>query len=346
MSLLRGESGEQGPHLMNLQSFGCMLPWMQQRVDPTVLQNDLNQQYQAMLASGLQNFGSRDLMKQQLMQFQQPVQYVQHASCHNPLMQQQQHQQQAMQQAIHQHMLPAQTQDNLQRQQLQHVSNQTEEQSHQRSYQEPYQIPNNQLQQKQPSNIPSPSFLKPDITDPSSKFPASVAPSGMSTALGSLCSEGTSNFLNFNIIGQQSVMMEQQPMQKSWMPKFGHSQLNTGSNSSSLSGYGKDTSNSQETCSLDAQNQTLFGANVESSGLLLPTTVSNVATTSIDADMSSMPLGTSGFQNSLYGYVQDSSDLLHNVGQVDPQTATRTFVKVLVLLCRLCISLLFSCILL
>ncbi|KAM3306424.1 auxin response factor 8 [Capsicum chacoense] len=329
MAWLRGESGEQGPHLMNLQSFGGMLPWMQQRVDPTILRNDLNQQYQAMLASGLQNFGSGDLMKQQLMQFQQPVQYVQHAGSHNPLLQQQQQQQQqAMQQAIHQHMLPAQPQiDNLQRQQQQHVSNQTEEQSHQHSYQEAYQIPNSQLQQKQPSNVPSPSFSKPDIADQSPKFSASVSPSGMPTALGSLCSEGTSNFLNFNIIGQQPVIMEQPP-QKSWMQKFSHTQLNTGSNSSSLSGYAKDTSNSQETCSLDAQNQTLFGANVDSSGLLLPTTVSNVATTSIDADMSSMPLGTSGFQNSLYGYVQDSSDLLHNVGQVDAQTATRTFVKV------------------
>ncbi|KAK4733290.1 hypothetical protein R3W88_007551 [Solanum pinnatisectum] len=327
MAWLRGESSEQGPHLLNLQSFGGMLPWMQQRVDPTMLRNDLNQQYQAMLASGLQNFGSGDLMKQQLMQFPQPVQYVQHAGSLNPLLQQQQ-QQEAMQQTIHQHMLPAQTQDNLQRQQQQHVSNQTQEQSHHNSYQEAYQIPNSQLQQKQPSNVPSPSFSKPDIADPSSKFSASIAPSGMPTTLGSLCSEGTSNFLNFNILGQQPAIMEQQQQQKSWMAKFAHSQLNTGSNSLSLSGYGKDTSNSQETCSLDAQNQSLFGANVDSSGLLLPTTVSNVATTSIDADISSMPLGTSGFPNSLYGYVQDSSDMLHNVGQADAQTVPRTFVKV------------------
>ncbi|WMV18006.1 hypothetical protein MTR67_011391 [Solanum verrucosum] len=328
MAWLRGESSEQGPHLLNLQSFGGMLPWMQQRVDPTMLRNDLNQQYQAMLASGLQNFGSGDLMKQQLMQFPQPIQYVQHAGSLNPLLQQQQQQQEAMQQTIHQHMLPAQTQDNLQRQQQQHVSNQTEEQSHHHSYQEAYQIPNSQLQQKQPSNVPSPSFSKTDIADPSSKFSASIAPSGMPTALGSLCSEGTSNFLNFNILGQQPVIMEQQQQQKSWMAKFAHSQLNMGSNSPSVSGYGKDTSNSQETCSLDAQNQSLFGANVDSSGLLLPTTVSNGATTSIDADISSMPLGTSGFPNSLYGYVQDSSDMLHNVGQVDAQTAPRTFVKV------------------
>ncbi|XP_009789648.1 auxin response factor 8-like [Nicotiana sylvestris] len=330
MAWLRGEGGDQGPHLMNLQSFG-MLPWMQQRVDPTILRNDLNQQYQAMLATGLQNFGSGDMLKQQLMQFQQPVQYFQHAGNHNPLLQQQQQQQQQamqQQQAIHQHMLPAQTQmDNVRRQPQQQVGNQLDDQAHQHSYREPYQISHSQLQQKQPSNIPSQSFSKPDFADPNSKFAASIAPSVIPTGLGSLCSEGSSNFLNFNRIGQQSVIMEQPP-QKSWMSKFGHSELNAGSNSSSLPAYGKDTSTSQETCSLDAQNQTLFGANVDSSGLLLPTTVSNVSTTSIDADMSAMPLGTSGFQNSLYGYVQDSSDLLHNAGQVDPLNATRTFVKV------------------
>nr|XP_016512804.1 PREDICTED: auxin response factor 8-like [Nicotiana tabacum] len=328
MAWLRGEGGDQGPHLMNLQSFG-MLPWMQQRVDPTILRNDLNQQYQAMLATGLQNFGSGDMLKQQLMQFQQPVQYLQHAGSHNPLLQQQQ-QQQAMQQqqAIHQHMLPAQTQmDNVQRQPQQQVGNQMDDQAHQHSYQEAYQISHSQLQQKQPSNIPSQSFSKPDFADPNSKFAASIAPSVIPMGLGSLCSEGSSNFLNFNRIGQQSVIMEQPP-QKSWMSKFGHSELNAGSNSSSLPAYGKDTPTSQETCSLNAQNQTLFGANVDSSGLLLPTTVSNVSTTPIDADMSTMPLGTSGFQNSLYGYVQDSSDLLHNAGQVDSLNATRTFVKV------------------
>lgn len=41
-----------------------------------------------------------------------------------------------------------------------------------------------------------------------------------------------------------------------------------------------------------------------------------------------MPLGTSGFPNPLYSYVQDSTDLLHNVGQADAQTVPRTFVKV------------------
>jgi hypothetical protein len=83
-----------------------------------------------------------------------------------------------------------------------------------------------------------------------------------------------------------------------------------------------------ENCSSDAQNPTLFGANIDSSGLLLPTTVPRYSTSSIDADVSSMPLGDSGFQNSLYGCVQDSSELLSNAGQMDPPTPSGTFVKV------------------
>ncbi|CBI27335.3 unnamed protein product, partial [Vitis vinifera] len=41
-----------------------------------------------------------------------------------------------------------------------------------------------------------------------------------------------------------------------------------------------------------------------------------------------MPLGASGFQGSLFGCVQDPSELLQNAGQVDPPTPSRTFVKV------------------
>ncbi|KAK6796526.1 hypothetical protein RDI58_004227 [Solanum bulbocastanum] len=319
MAWLRGNTDELGPHSMNLQSFG-MLPWMQQRVDSTIIPNDINQHYQAILPTGLQSFGSGDLMKQQLVQFQQPVHYLQHASTDNSILQQQQ----IMQQAVHQHMLPARTQmlsENLQRQSEQQSNNQSEEQAHQHAYQEAFQTPHDQLQQRQPSNVSSP-FLKADLN---SKFSASVAPLGVQDMLGSLCSEGSSNKLNINRTGP-SVIIEQ-PAQQSWMSKFTESQLTTCSNSSPLPTYGKYTSiNPWENCSMGFQNQGLFGANVDSSGRLLPTTVSIVTTTC--ADMSLMPLGASGYQNSLYGHVQDSSELLHNAGQIDPPNATHTFVKV------------------
>ncbi|CAI9767065.1 unnamed protein product [Fraxinus pennsylvanica] len=269
MAWMRGETGEQGLNSLNFQSVG-MFPWMQQRVDPTVLRNDLNQQYQAMLAAGLQHCGSGDLLKEQLMQQfqQQPVQYLQHSGNHNPLFQQQQ-----------------------QRPTQQQVNNMSEEHQQRHNYQESFLMQRDQLQQRQPSDIPSPSF-----TNSNSTFAASIAP-GMHNMLGSLCSVGSGNHLSFSR-PDESIPKEQSP-QQSW-----------------------------GTCSLDAQNHSLFGANIDTVGLLLPTVVSSIATSSGHAEMSSMQLGTSGFQNPLYGFVQDSSELLHNTGQVDQPAPSCTFVKV------------------
>lgn len=76
MMWLRGGSGEHGLHSLNFQGVG-LYPWMQQRMDPTLLGNDPNQQYQAMLAAGMQNLGSAYLLRHQVMQFQQPLQCLQ-----------------------------------------------------------------------------------------------------------------------------------------------------------------------------------------------------------------------------------------------------------------------------
>lgn len=329
---MRGETGEQGLNSMNFQSVG-MFPWMQQRVDPTVLRNDLNQQYQAILAAGLQHCGSGDLLKDQLMQQfqQQPAQYLHHSGSHNPLLHQQQQQQQVFQPSISSHMLPTQTQmlsDNLQRQTQQQVNNVSEEHRQRHNYQESFLMQRVQLQQRQPSDVPSPSFTKSDFTNSNSKFAASIAP-GMQNMLGSLCSEESGNHLSFSR-PDESILKEQSP-QQSWVVKFSQSPNSNCSNSTSLPPYsGNDTSAEQGTCSLDAQNHSLFGANIENVGLLLPTVVSSIATSSGHAEMSSMQLGTSGFQSPLYRFVQDSSELLHNTGQVDQPAPTRTFVKVLV----------------
>ncbi|XP_022859801.1 auxin response factor 8-like isoform X1 [Olea europaea var. sylvestris] len=328
MAWMRGETGEQGLNSMNFQSVG-MFPWMQQRVDPTVLRNDLNQQYQAILAAGLQHCGSGDLLKDQLMQQfqQQPAQYLHHSGSHNPLLHQQQ--QQVFQPSISSHMLPTQTQmlsDNLQRQTQQQVNNVSEEHRQRHNYQESFLMQRVQLQQRQPSDVPSPSFTKSDFTNSNSKFAASIAP-GMQNMLGSLCSEESGNHLSFSR-PDESILKEQSP-QQSWVVKFSQSPNSNCSNSTSLPPYsGNDTSAEQGTCSLDAQNHSLFGANIENVGLLLPTVVSSIATSSGHAEMSSMQLGTSGFQSPLYRFVQDSSELLHNTGQVDQPAPTRTFVKV------------------
>ncbi|KAL7192773.1 hypothetical protein ACSBR2_024568 [Camellia fascicularis] len=324
MTWFRGETGEQGLQSINFQNVG-MFPWTQQRVDASFVRNDLNQQYQAMLAAGLQNIGGGDSLKQQYLQLQQPFQYLPHPGSQNPLLHQQQ---QVIQPPNPSHILQAQTQmlpENLPRHMQQQVGNQPEEQRQQHTYQDAFLIQSDQLQHRQQQpNVPSPSFSKTDFADSNPKFSTSVAPC-IQNMLGSLCTEGSGNLFNFSRTGQS---MLSEPSQQPWVSKFTHSQVNTSANSVLLPPYpGKEAAVEQENCSLDAQNHALFGANIDS-GLLLPTTLSNIGTSSVNAVVSSMPLGASGFQSSLFG-MQDSSELLHSAAQVDPSTPTHnTFVKV------------------
>ncbi|KAL7135295.1 hypothetical protein ABFS83_11G084200 [Erythranthe nasuta] len=291
MAWLRGDEGG-GFNPMNFQSAGTF-PWMQQRFDPSALRNDPNQ-YQAMLSAGLQN-DHRDLLKNQLLQFQQqqqqppPMHYLQHSP-------------------LPSNILPLQTQmlsDNMQRTPHQ-VENNPSEQQQQHAYQEAFLA----------SDIPSPSFTKSDFANSdSNKFSSH---SSMQNMLGS----GSGNLVNFSITGhhhhhqQQHPIVNEQSAQQSWAAKFAQSPVGGGT--------GKDA-----TASMQEQDQAaLFGANMDSSALLLPTTVS-----SMGADMMfSMPLGSSvGYQTTpLYGYAQDSSDnnMLHAAAQVDQQTPSPTFVKV------------------
>ncbi|KAH6799339.1 auxin response factor 8 [Perilla frutescens var. frutescens] len=326
MPWLRGEAGDQGFNSINFQSVG-MLPWMQQRFDPTGLRNDLNQQYQAILAAGLQNFGSGELLKHQLMQFQQqPVHYLQHPGSHNP----QSQQQHMIQPSVSSLTLPLQTQmlsDNMQRPIHQQVDNQSEEHPQHHTYQEAYLAQHDQLHGRHPSDIPSPSFTKSEFSNSESKFPPSMAHSSVHNMLGSLCPEGSGNLLNLSGAGQ--AMLEEQSPHHSWVAKFAQSPVGGGLNSKPLPAYsGNDASVEQESCSLDVHSHSLFGANIDSSGLLLPTTVSGVVTPSVQDDMFPMALGSSGYQSTLYSYVQDSSEILNNTEQDDQPTPTRTYVKV------------------
>ncbi|KAB1211098.1 Auxin response factor 8 [Morella rubra] len=324
---LRGGTGDNGFNSLNFQGVG-LFPWMQQRLDPTLLGNDQNQQYQAMLAAGMQNLGSGDLLRQQIMQFQQPFQYLQQRESHTSFLQQQR---QAISQAVPHNFLQAQTQvltENIPQHLIhQPLNNQQLEQQarqQQHTYQNTLHIQGDQLHQRLQSNMPSSSFAKADFMDPSTKFSASMSPG--QNIPSSVCPEGSGNFLNFSRVGQ-SMLAEQVP-QQSWATKYTQSQVNAFANSMSHSPYSrKDATEEPENCNAGSQNPTLFGVNIDSSGLLVPATVPTFAT-SVDADMSSMPLGDSGFQNSLYGAVQDSSELLQSAGQVDPPTPSRTFVKV------------------
>ncbi|QCD77964.1 auxin response factor [Vigna unguiculata] len=325
---LRGGPVEQGLNSLNFQGAG-MLPWMQQRMDPTLLGSDQNQQYQAMLAAGLQNLGSGYLMKQQMMNFQQPFHYLQQSGNSNSPLQLQP--QQSVQQSVSSNMLQPQQAhvltENLSQHLLQkpHNNQEVQAQQQQHSYQESLLIPSDQLHQRQHSGVPSPSYSKPDFLDPSMKFPASVSPG--QNMLSSLCPEGSGNLLNLSRSGP-SLLSEQLPQQQ-WTQKYAPVQVNAyGSTVSQTQYSGKDSAMVLPHLNSDAQNSTLFGVNIDSSGLLLPTTVPGYSTSSADTNSSTMPLGESGFQGSLFGCMQDSSELLQSAGHVDPQNQTQTFVKV------------------
>ncbi|CAH8387866.1 unnamed protein product [Eruca vesicaria subsp. sativa] len=294
LTWLRGGAGENALLPLNYPPAN-VFPWMQQRLDLSQLGSDQNQQYQAMLAAGLQNFGGvGDPLRQQFVQLQEPNhhQYLQQqsAAIHNSDLQQ--HHQAPSQQQIPRHLLQAQTQiltENLPQQNMrQEVSNQVAEQ-------QPQQLD----RVWQHSDLLSPSFMKSDFTN---KFTSAANPSVQQQNLTTLQGSGdSSNLLNFSIT-------EQLPRQD-WSLK--HSDLETNYFSEPLSlgqGYGRASP------SLEPPNLSLFGVDSDS-GLFLPTTVPRFGNLSADADTSSMPLTDSGFQNTL----QETPDGVEH---------TRNFVKV------------------
>ncbi|KAJ0468758.1 putative transcription factor ARF family [Helianthus annuus] len=278
MAWMRGETGEPGLHNMNFQSVG-MFPWMQQRMDPSFLQSNLNQQ----------------LIPQQFMHGQSQIpQQV------NSQPEEQQQQVNSQQQQVNSQQPP-----NL--------------------FPESYLIQHEQLQTRPQPSVPSHAFQKTEFLDPSAKFTSGITPSAMQNILGSLNAEGSSNLLSFS-------RTEHQPNEQSWVSRFAQPQANVSTGAPSVLSYPKKTSGAEhETSNLDAPNQGLFGGtNIDSTGLLLPATVSNIGTTSPETDLTAtLPSGASGFQNANYfGYMQDSSELLQHTGQIDPPNPNRTFVKV------------------
>ncbi|KAJ0853876.1 putative transcription factor ARF family [Helianthus annuus] len=293
MAWMRGETGEPGLHNMNFQSVG-MFPWMQQ---------------------------------------QQPIQYSQQhsvSSTSNPLFQ---HAQQPIQQLIPQQFMHGQSQipqqvNSQPEEQQQQVNSQQQQVNSQQPpnlFPESYLIQHEQLQTRPQPSVPSHAFQKTEFLDPSAKFTSGITPSAMQNILGSLNAEGSSNLLSFS-------RTEHQPNEQSWVSRFAQPQANVSTGAPSVLSYPKKTSGAEhETSNLDAPNQGLFGGtNIDSTGLLLPATVSNIGTTSPETDLTAtLPSGASGFQNANYfGYMQDSSELLQHTGQIDPPNPNRTFVKV------------------
>ncbi|KAL1223244.1 Auxin response factor 8 [Cardamine amara subsp. amara] len=303
LTWLRGGAGENGLLPLNYPS-ASLFPWMQQRLDLSLLGTDQNQQYQAMLAAGLQNMGNGDPLRQQFVQLQEPNhQYLQQsATVNNSGFLLQQHQHASSEQQLTRHLLQAQTQvvtEIFPRQNLRQEAVQP---------QQPDRV-------WQHSDLLSPSFMKSDFTDLNNKFTSTANPVQQQNLTLQKGSGDGGNLLNFSITGQ-CVQAEQSPTQV-WSLTHTQPEANEFSESLSLRQTYGGTNPSLEPS--NPQNLSLFGAD---SGLFLPTTVPRFSTLSANADTSAMPLTDSGFQNSLYGSVQDTPELLNGDGQ------TKNFVKV------------------
>lgn len=266
---------------------------MQQRLD--LLGTDQNQQYQAMLAAGLQlNFGGGggDPLRQQFVHLQEPNhQYLQQQSA--PIIHNSDLQQHHQQQQMPRHLLQSQTQiltENLPQQNMpQEVSNQA---------QQPDRV-------WQHSDLLSPS----DFTNKFTSAASNPVQQQNLTLQGS--GDSSSHLLNFSITGQS----EQLPTQDWSLKHSHHPETNYFSEPLSLGqAYGRASPSSLEPPP-STQNLSLFGVDSDS-GLFLPTTVPRFG-----GDTSSMPLADSGFQNNL----QETTELAAH-GVVEH---TNNFVKVL-----------------
>ncbi|XP_008813049.1 auxin response factor 12-like isoform X1 [Phoenix dactylifera] len=319
---LRGGSGDRGLQSINFQSPG-MGPWVQQRMESTLLGND-HDQYQAMAAAALPDIRGSHYLKQQFLNFQQPFQLPQQSYSTSPSSQQQ-----IIQQACQQQIISPRSPKiseilthNVLQQQLQQSLNNQKQVQHTHTYPESYQIPGTHVQQLQ-SPLPLQLCEKLEFPDSSVNFSTVMTSSCVQSMLGSAYPEGSSNILDLARLGQP-MMSEQN--QQTWEPKFTMSQSTTFGNTILLPSFpGKDGSVGTENSSLDMQNHTLFGVNIDSSSLLSHA-VPGLRTNSIDNDISTMPYASSSLQNSIYGSLKESSGVLQNAEEADP--TTKTFVKV------------------
>ncbi|KAL9235193.1 hypothetical protein vseg_009978 [Gypsophila vaccaria] len=306
---LRGQGGEQGLNSLNFQSMG-MFPWMQTRVDGLLPVNSQNQPFQALLSSNLRG---GDVVSPQLMQFQQPMHYLQQATSQNPMLQQQQ---QMMHSSISQPIFQGQSQvskDNVPHHMVHQgfLKQQEGLQNHQICGPESFSLQNNEMQTRQQSSTPS-SLGKPEM------FSSGHALPPVTNMLDSMRSEGIGNLSDLSNIDH--LMLNESTSQHPLVSSNSYTPINAFGDVASLPPYpGKDGS---------LENHNVFGASLDSSGLVLPMTMpTTYRTSATNTEMCSIPSDASGFHNSMYG-CNSSSPELHSEGQDDLSTAARTFVKV------------------
>ncbi|WOL09785.1 auxin response factor 12-like isoform X1 [Canna indica] len=286
----RISGGEAGLHSFNSPSL-AMGSWMQPRLETTLLGSELNQ-YQPMTAAALEGIRGADFLKQQLPQNQQPFQFLQQPITPSHLLQHQDFQQ-ALQQQITSSQSPRL---------LENQPNSLPHPQPAHSYADTFQIPNNHVQQL--SSLPSQFYEKSIFPDPSL-----YAVQGI---LGSAYPEGNASLLSSQLGHSMTGQQSQQPLG----PKLAMAQGPSFGTGFQLPPFPeKDGSGVQNLTS--TQNHAQFRASKDPSSLL------SIAAPNLTTNATSSP---STIQNSLYGYLDESSSLLQNTVEIGPQT--QTFVKV------------------
>lgn len=327
---LRGDIGDQGIQSINFQGYG-LTPWMQPRIDASILGLQSNMQ-QAVAAASLQELRSLDPSKhpaQSLLQFQQPQNV---SSCPASLFRGQvlHHTQsrQAFLQSFQENPPRAQAQAQLLQQQLQgrqSYYNQQPQQQLQQTQQLHRQLSDQQhipkvissiselpspAQSLPPSLKTIPSPIQPQIFPNSVGNPITAADvSTMQSLLGSFSQDGTSHLLNLH--GSNPVISSSAffPKQVTVEPQLTSGAIQCilpqveelatpASNVSELSTLlppfpGREYSVYQSIG--DPQNNLLFGVNIDSSSLALQNGMSNLRSISSENDSVSMPFSTSNF---------------------------------------------------
>ncbi|XP_058098635.1 auxin response factor 6-like isoform X2 [Magnolia sinica] len=318
--------------------------------------------------------GNQPQLQSQAHLIQQQLQH--HHSFNEQLQQQQQHQQQQQRQQhqlLHQQQQQQQHQQQQQQQQQQHQQQQQQQQQHQQQQQQNHhqqqrlpdqqQIPNvvsalSQLASASQSQTPSlqaiSSLCRQQNIPDSNGNP--VTTSGMSplhSILGSFASNDTSHLLNLprtNPVIPTAAWLPKQVSLESILPsgaqcvlpqvdQMGPPQPNVSQHSLSLPPFPGRECLEQEG-STDPQNHLLFGVNIDSSSLLMQSSMPSLRGVVSETDSTTMSYITSSYLSATgTGFQQnpavttssclDESGFLQssdNLGQVNPPT--RTFVKV------------------
>lgn len=291
---------------------------MQQRNDHLLLGSNINQ-YQAMTATALESIRGVDVLKQQLIENQQPFQFIQQPSSSHllPI--------QDFQLALQQHLFSSHTQHLSENQpnsaphlHAQKLPSEQPKPQAQRAHAcaETFQMCTNHVQQQ--SSLPSQIYERSAFPD-SNLVLSSIAPSSsvQGIILGSY-PEGKSNIWNSSQLGHS---ISQQPLgSKGTMPQV--SPFDTGLLLPSF--VEKDDPNCIQG-SPTPQSHPLFGVSKDPSSLL-SIAAPNLTMNATVSDSSSTAYVASSIQNSVYGYLDESSKLLQNSGEIGPQS--QTFVKV------------------